>query len=146
MKTRSVKTTEADRQWWVVDMEGQTLGRAASRIATVLRGKHKATFTPHSDTGDFVVIVNADKFKLTGRKMQQKRYYRHQAGYIGNQKETTVPRLMISHPGEVVKKAVSGMLPKGPLGRRMLKKLKVYAAGEHPHTAQQPQTLDLSTI
>lgn len=146
MKTRSVKATEADRQWYVVDMEGQVLGRAASRIAAVLRGKHKPTFTPHSDTGDFVVVVNADKFKLTGRKMDQKRYYRHQEGYIGNLKETTVPRLMESHPGEVLKKAVYGMLPKGPLGRKMLKKLKVYPTGEHPHTAQQPQSLDLSTI
>jgi large subunit ribosomal protein L13 len=145
MKTVSVTAEQADRQWYIVDMEGQTLGRAASRIAKVLRGKHKATFTPHEDTGDFVIIINAEKFILTGRKMEQKRYYKH-TGTIGNMKETTVPRLLASKPNEVVRKAVAGMMPKNRLGRRMLKKLKVYAGPEHPHTAQQPQPLDLSVI
>ena len=145
MKTVSVKATEADRRWWVVDMEGQTLGRAASRIAAVLRGKHKPSYTAHEDTGDFVVVVNADKFVLTGNKREQKRYYHH-TGTIGGLKETTVDRLLVKKPGEVVKKAVAGMLPKNPLGRRMGRKLKVYAAATHPHEAQLPQPLDLKTI
>jgi large subunit ribosomal protein L13 len=145
MKTRSVTEEQAERQWWVVDMEGQTLGRAATRIAHVLRGKHKPTYTPHTDTGDFVVVLNADKFVLTGRKRDQKRYHHH-TGTIGGLKTTTVTRLQADKPGEVVRKAVAGMLPKNILGRRMLKKLKVYAGGEHPHEAQTPEALDLSTL
>ena len=145
MRTVSITAKQADRSWWVVDLEGMTLGRAATRIAKVLRGKHKPTYTPHEDTGDFVVVVNADKFVLTGRKMEQKRYYYH-TGTIGGLKETTVPRLMAKKPGEILRKAVAGMLPKNPLGKRMLRKLKVYAGPEHPHEAQQPEPLDLSVI
>lgn len=145
MKTVSITAKQADRRWWVVDLEGQTLGRAATRIAKVLRGKHKATYTPHEDTGDFVVVVNADKFVLTGRKVEQKRYYHH-TGTIGGLKETTVPRLMDKKPGEVLRRAVAGMMPKNPLGRRMLSKLKVYSGAKHPHVAQQPQALDLTKI
>lgn len=145
MKTVSVTSKQADRRWWVVDMEGQTLGRAATRIATVLRGKNKPSFTPHEDTGDFVVVINADKFVLTGRKTEKKRYHHH-TGTIGGLKTTTVPRLMAKKPGEIVRRAVSGMMPKNRLGRRMLKKLKVYTEAEHPHGAQQPQPLDLSKV
>lgn len=145
MKTVSITAKQADRRWWVVDMEGQTLGRAAARIASVLRGKHKPTYTPHEDTGDFVVIINADKFVLTGRKREQKKYYHH-TGTIGHLRETTVDRLVAEKPGEVVKKAIAGMLPKNPLGRRMLRKLKVYAGSDHTHEAQQPQPLDLSKV
>lgn len=145
MKTVSITSTDADRRWYVVDMDGQVLGRAASRIATVLRGKHKPTFTAHEDTGDFVIVVNADKFALTGKKRDQKRYYHH-TGTIGGLKETTVDRLVAEKPGDVVKRAVAGMLPKNPLGRRMLSKLKVYVGTDHPHTAQAPEALDLSKI
>ena len=145
MKTVSITSTDADRRWYVVDMDGQVLGRAASRIATVLRGKHKPTYTAHEDTGDFVIVVNADKFALTGNKREQKRYYHH-TGTIGGLKETTVDRLVAEKPGDVVKRAVAGMLPKNPLGRRMLSKLKVYVGTDHPHTAQAPEALDLSTI
>jgi large subunit ribosomal protein L13 len=143
MKTVSIKTTEAERKWYVVDMEGQTLGRAAARIAAVLRGKHKATFTPNADTGDFVIVLNADKFVLTGNKLLQKRYYNH-SGYMGGMKTTTVPRLKVEHPGEVIQRAVQGMLPRGPLGYKLLKKLKIYATGEHPHAAQTPEPLNLA--
>lgn len=145
MKTLSITAQQADRTWWIVDLEGQTLGRAATRIATVLRGKHKPTYTPHEDTGDFVVVINADKFVLTGRKREQKRYYHH-TGTIGGLKETTVDRLIVAKPGVILRKAVAGMLPKNILGRRMIKKLKVYAGPEHPHQAQQPQALDLKKI
>jgi large subunit ribosomal protein L13 len=143
MKTVSITSEQADRRWYIVDMDGQILGRAASRIATVLRGKNKPTYTPHQDTGDFVIVINADKFKLTGNKREQKRYYHH-TGTIGGLKETTVDRLVSEKPGDVVKRAVAGMLPKTPLGRRMLSKLKVYSDSEHPHTAQKPEALDLS--
>ena len=125
MKTASIKTTDADRRWWVVDLEGKTLGRAAARIAGVLRGKHKATFTPNADTGDFVVVVNAEKYELTGRKRDQKRYYNH-SGYLGGMKETTIPRMSVDAPGDVLRRAVQGMLPRGPLGYKLLKKLKIY--------------------
>ena len=145
MKTVSITSTQADRRWYVVDLDGQVLGRAATRIATVLRGKNKPTYTPHEDTGDFVVVINADKFKLTGKKRDQKRYYHH-TGTIGGLKETTVDRLVDEKPGDVVKRAVAGMMPKNPLGRRMLSKLKVYAGTDHPHTAQNPEALDLSKI
>ena len=145
MKTASISTDEADRKWWVVDHEGQTLGRAAARIAAVLRGKHKATYTPNADTGDFVVVVNADKFGVTGNKRDQKRYYNH-TGYMGGMKVTTMTRLAVEHPGDVVKRAVQGMLPGGPLGYKLLKKLKIYAGAEHPHIAQQPQRIDLAKV
>ncbi len=144
-KTFSAKPGEVERRWYVVDLEGQVLGRAASRIAMVLRGKHKPEFTPHVDTGDFVVVVNAAKVKLTGRKLDQKRYYRH-SGYIGNLKVRTARQLLANNPEELVRLAVRGMLPKNSLARRQLKKLKVYAGPEHRHEAQKPVPLDLETI
>lgn len=146
MYTRSTPVAEAiaNRQWWILDLEGQTLGRAATRIAHVLRGKHKASFTPHVDDGDYVVIVNAEKVELTGNKWSQKMYHRH-TGYVGGLKSISAEKLRDSKPEELIKKAVKGMLPRGPLGRAQLKKLKIYAGAEHPHAAQQPQTLDLTT-
>jgi large subunit ribosomal protein L13 len=145
MKTVSITTEQADHRWYVVDMEGQVLGRAATRIAKVLRGKHKPTFTPHSDTGDFIIVINADKFVLTGRKREQKRYYHH-TGTIGSLKETSVDRLVQEKPGTVVQRAVAGMLPKTKLGRSLINKLKVYTGDSHPHEAQQPVPLDLDTV
>jgi len=130
------------RQWFIADMEGQTLGRAATRIASVLRGKHKPTFLPHDDAGDFVVVVNADKIKLTGNKWDEKMYHHHSL-YPGGLKSFTAKEMLERHPTELVKQAVWGMIPKGPLGRRLFKKLKVYAGTEHPHAAQQPRKLDL---
>ena len=135
----------ADRKWWVVDLDGQTLGRAATRIAHVLRGKHKPSYTPHVDDGDYVVVLNAEKVKLTGRKETDKKYYRH-TGYIGGIKETSVEEVRATHPERIIQKAVKGMLPRGPLGRAQLKKLKIYVGTDHPHTAQVPQVLDLSTL
>lgn len=128
------------RTWYVADVSGKTLGRAATRIAAVLRGKHKATFTRHADAGDFVVVVNADKVKLTGRKWDDKTYYDHSL-FPGGVRAQSARQLLQRHPTDLVKRAVWGMLPKGPLGRRIYKKLKVYAGGEHPHIAQQPQPL-----
>ena len=147
MKTVSTNPKEALRQrrWWVVDMEGQVLGRAASRIARVLQGKHRGTYTPHVDDGDFVIVVNADKFVLTGRKREQKRYYRH-SGYPGGLRQDTVDHLEAKRPGEVVRRAVAGMLPKNKLGRRMIRKLKVYVGPDHPHAAQQPEPLNVSEV
>ncbi len=143
MKTYMQKAGELDHRWHVVDADGAVLGRLASRIAQVIRGKHKPTFTPHMDGGDFVVVVNAEKVRLTGRKMEQKRYFRH-TGYIGNEKFVPVAKMLQSHPERVIEKAVFGMLPKGTLGRQVLrKKLKVYAGPGHPHAAQQPTPLDL---
>lgn len=142
MKTVSIKPEDANREWWVVDLDSKVLGRAAARVATVLRGKHKPTFTPHTDTGDFVVIVNADKVRLTGRKLDQKMYYRH-SGYMGGLKSISAGKLLQKRPEEVFRHAVKGMLPRGPLGRKMLRKLKVYAGAEHPHEAQQPKPLAL---
>ena len=133
---------QADRKWWVVDLEGKTLGRAATRIAHVLRGKHKPTFTPHQDCGDFVVVLNADKLVLTGNKMQNKQYHHH-TGYFGGLVSIPADKLLAKHPDRLVESAVWGMLPKGPLGRRIIKKLKIYSSGTHDHQAQQPQTLDL---
>jgi large subunit ribosomal protein L13 len=130
------------REWWVVDLEGQMLGRAATRIASVLRGKHKPNFTPNVDGGDFVVCLNADKVKLTGQKLQKK-LYRHHTKYIGGLRETTAAKLLAEHPDRVVERAVWGMLPKGPLGRRMIKKLKVYRGADHAHAAQKPRPLEL---
>ncbi len=125
----------------MVDANDKVLGRIATRVATLLRGKHKPSFTPHVDGGDFVIVVNARHVKLTGRKLEQKKYYRH-SGYPGGIREVTVGRMLERHPERVVEKAVRGMLPKGPLGRRMLRKLKVYAEAEHPHQAQKPQPLE----
>ena len=129
-----------ERKWYVVDAERCTLGRLSSQIASVLRGKNKPVFTPHVDTGDYVIIVNADKVKVTGKKMEQKIYYNH-SDYVGGMRETTLKELMAKKPEMVIELAVKGMLPKGPLGRQMLKKLHVYAGAEHPHAAQKPEVL-----
>ncbi|MDG2141372.1 MAG: 50S ribosomal protein L13 [Gammaproteobacteria bacterium] len=142
MKTFSAKSAEIDPNWLIVDAEGQTLGRMATAIATRLRGKHKAEFTPHVDTGDYVVVVNADKVRVTGNKSKDKMYYSH-SGYPGGLKSIPFEKLIDKSPEKVVKLAVKGMLPKTPLGRSMFKKLKVYAGAEHPHGAQQPQALQL---
>jgi len=142
MRTYVPKAAEVQRDWYVVDAAGKTLGRLAARIATILRGKHKVTFTPYMDVGDFVIVVNAGKVVLTGRKRQQKVYYRH-SGYIGGLKEIPFERMIASHPERVIRLAVRGMLPHNRLGRAMLRKLKVYAGPEHPHQAQQPKPLDL---
>ena len=135
----------ANRKWFVVDLEGQPLGRAAAKIAHVLRGKHTPSFTPHIDDGDFVVVINVEKVKLTGRKWTQKVYYRH-TGFPGGLKSATAEQLNQRHPDELLRLAVKGMLPSGPLGRAQIKKMKMYTGGEHPHGAQQPVKLDLSTL
>jgi len=140
MKTFFAKPNEVPRNWILVDLEGQTLGRVATQIATILRGKHKPEFTPHIDTGDFVVAINADKVRLTGHKLDDKYYHRH-SGYMGSLKSVSAKDLLKSSPEDVVRFAVRGMLPKTSLGRKLLKKLKVYATAEHPHAAQQPQPL-----
>lgn len=142
MATSYPKPAEIDRQWWVVDLAGATLGRAATQIATLLRGKHKPIFTPHLDAGDFVVVVNADKVKLSGRKLDQKEYHRF-TGFIGNMKHMTARELLEKKPEEMIKQAVRRMLPRNSLGRTTFKKLKVYAGEEHPHKAQNPQTYEL---
>ena len=142
MKTFSAKSAEIDQNWLIVDAEGQTLGRMATAIATRLRGKHKAEFTPHVDTGDYVVVVNAGKVRVTGNKSKDKMYYSH-SGYPGGLKSIPFEKLIDKSPEKVVKLAVKGMLPKTPLGRSMFKKLKVYAGAGHPHGAQQPQALQL---
>ena len=129
-----------ERKWYIVDAEGCTLGRLASGVASVLRGKNKPQFTPHVDTGDYVIIVNADKVKVTGKKMDQKIYYHH-SDYVGGMKETTLKEMMAKKPEKVVELAVKGMLPKGPLGREMYKKLFVYAGPDHKHAAQKPEVL-----
>ena len=142
MKTHVVKQDDIQREWYLVDAEGQTLGRLASKIAQVLRGKHKPIFSPHNDSGDFVVVVNADKIQVTGNKMDQKIYYRH-SGYIGGLKERTMREQLRRHPDRIITQAVKGMLPHNRLGRKIIKKLKVYAGPEHPHQAQQPKALEL---
>ncbi|MEM7151698.1 MAG: 50S ribosomal protein L13 [Myxococcota bacterium] len=142
MATSYPKPAEIDRQWWVVDLAGATLGRAATQIATLLRGKHKPIFTPHLDAGDFVVVVNADKVKLSGRKLDQKEYHRF-TGFIGNMKHMTARELLEKKPEEIIKQAVRRMLPRNSLGRTTFKKLKVYAGEDHPHKAQNPQTYEL---
>lgn len=142
MKTFSAKPQEIEREWLVVDAEGQTLGRLATRIATILRGKHKPIYTPHVDCGDYVVVVNAGKVHVTGQKLDQKIYYRH-SGYPGGLKQINLRRQLERHPERVIEAAVRGMLPKNRLGRKMFKKLKVYAGPAHPHQAQQPRSLDL---
>jgi large subunit ribosomal protein L13 len=143
--TRSLTTEEAraGRKWFVVDAEDQVLGRLATRIATVLRGKHRPTFTPHVDCGDFVVVLNAKNIKLTGNKATDKRYYRH-SGFPGGIYSRTAAEILERQPEEIIRKAVVGMLPKNRLGRQLAKKLKIYAGTEHPHEAQQPQTLEVS--
>ena len=140
MKSYMARKLEVPRQWYLVDAQGKVLGRLASRVAMILRGKTKATFTPHTDAGDFVVVVNAAQVMLTGRKLDQKCYYRH-SGYPGGLKTTTARQMLQRKPEEILRHAVRGMLPKNSLGRSLLKKLKIYAGGEHPHQAQQPVSL-----
>ncbi|MHB8067169.1 MAG: 50S ribosomal protein L13 [Desulfobaccales bacterium] len=141
MKSYMARKFEVPRQWYVVDAQGKVLGRLATRVAMILRGKNKPTFTPHADTGDFVVVVNAAQVMLTGRKLDQKCYYRH-SGYPGGLKTTTARQLLERKPEEILRHAVRGMLPRNSLGRSLLKKLKIYAGGEHPHQAQQPVSLN----
>ena len=142
MKTFSAKPHEVKRDWFVVDATDKVLGRLATEIARRLRGKHKPEFTPHGDTGDYVVVVNVEKLRVTGAKAEQKVYYRH-SGYPGGIYEDTFAKLQQRAPVRVLEKAVKGMLPKGPLGYAMIKKLKVYAGGDHPHVAQQPKSLEI---
>ncbi len=141
-KTYVAKPGEVERVWYVVDAADRTLGRLATRIASVLRGKHKPQYTPHEDVGDFVIVVNAEKIKVTGNKLDQKKYYWH-TGYPGGIREITLRRQLALHPERVIEHAVKGMLPRGPLGRRQLKKMKVYSGPEHPHEGQQPKPLVL---
>ena len=140
MNTFMASPATIDRKWYVVDAEGMTLGRLASEVAKILRGKNKPIFTPHMDTGDYVIIVNAEKVKVTGKKLDQKIYYHH-SGYVGGLKETTLKEKLARKPEQVIELAVKGMLPKGPLGRQMYRKLFVYAGPEHRHAAQKPETL-----
>jgi large subunit ribosomal protein L13 len=143
MKTFSATPKDIQRRWYVVDADGVVLGRLASKIAEIIRGKHKPSYTPHIDTGDNVIVVNAAKVRLTGRKMEQKRYFRH-TGYMGHERFTPVATMLAKHPERVIEKAVHGMLPKTALGRQKLRlKLRVYAGPEHPHVAQQPVVLNL---
>ena len=142
MKTLSAKPAEVQHDWYVVDASGKTLGRLATEIARRLRGKHKTSYTPHVDTGDYIVVINAEEITVTGKKAQDKKYYRH-TGFPGGIRETNFEKLIAHKPEAVLEKAVNGMLPKGPLGYAMIKKMKVYAGTEHPHTAQQPQVLDI---
>jgi large subunit ribosomal protein L13 len=140
MKTYSAKPTEVERKWYIVDAQGCVLGRLASFVAVHLRGKHKPIYTPHVDTGDHIVVINAEKIALTGKKWDEKLYHRH-SGYMGGLKSMTAKQLLEKRPEDLVTRAVRGMLPKNRLGRNMLKKLKVYAGSEHPHVAQKPETL-----
>lgn len=141
MKTYWTKEEDVERNWFVVDAEGQTLGRLASQIAAVLRGKHKPIYNPSVDTGDYVIVVNAEKIHTTGQRMDQKKYYRH-SGYIGGMTVRTLREQLEKNPERVIQSAVKGMLPKNVLGRKMIRKLKVYAGPEHPHGAQQPEPLE----
>lgn len=142
MKTFMASPATIDRKWYVVDAEGKTLGRLASEVAKVLRGKNKPIFTPHIDTGDYVIVVNAEKIKVTGKKLDQKVYYNH-SDYVGGMKETTLREKMAKKPEDVIYLAVKGMLPKGPLGREMITKLHVYAGADHKHQAQKPEVLEI---
>ncbi|GGO06441.1 50S ribosomal protein L13 [Microbispora rosea subsp. aerata] len=145
MRTFSPKPNDVERQWYVIDATDVVLGRLASQVATLLRGKHKPIFAPHVDTGDFVIVINADKIALSGNKLEQKRAYRH-SGYPGGLRSVTYGELMEKRPERAVEKAVRGMLPKNALGRKMAKKLKVYAGAEHPHQAQQPVPFQITQI
>lgn len=142
MKTFSAKNEDIKRSWYIVDAAGKTLGRLASQVAHRLRGKHKPEFTPHVDTGDYIIIINAEKVNLTGNKVNDKVYYHH-TGYPGGIKDINFEKLNKQHPNRPLEKAIKGMLPKGPLGRDMFRKLKVYAGTEHPHAAQQPEVLEV---
>ena len=143
MKTFSAKPAEVHRDWYVVDATGKTLGRLSTEIARRLRGKHKPEYTPHTDTGDYIVVVNAEKIRVTGNKMKDKIYYHH-TGYIGNLKSITLEKLLQKAPERVIEKAVKGMMPRGPLGRQMFSKLRVFAGPEHSHAAQQPIPLEVN--
>ncbi|MBN2034166.1 MAG: 50S ribosomal protein L13 [Deltaproteobacteria bacterium] len=142
MKSFVAKEREIDKKWYLVDAENKILGRLASQIATRLRGKHKPIFTPHADTGDFIIVINADKISMTGAKHDQKVYYHH-SGYVGGLKEITAEKLLTRKPERIIRSAVKGMLPKNSLGRRQLKKLKIYTGSEHPHEAQKPEKLEI---
>ena len=142
MKSFMASPATIDRKWYVVDAEGQTLGRLSSEIAKILRGKNKPTYTPHIDTGDNVIVVNAEKIKVTGKKLDQKIYYNH-SDFPGGMRETTLKEMLAKKPEDVITLAVKGMLPKGPLGRSMITKLHVYAGAEHPHAAQKPEVLEI---
>ncbi|MDJ0750140.1 MAG: 50S ribosomal protein L13 [Woeseiaceae bacterium] len=143
MKTFSAKPAEVRRDWYVVDATGKTLGRLSTEIARRLRGKHKPEYTPHVDTGDYIVVVNAEKIRVTGNKLKDKIYHHH-TGYIGNLKSVPLDKLLDEHPERALEKAVKGMLPRGPLGRQMFSKLRVFAGPEHKHTAQQPIPLEVN--
>jgi large subunit ribosomal protein L13 len=142
MKTFNTKPSDIKRKWYVVNAEGKTLGRLASSVATVLIGKHKVTYSPHLDTGDFVIVLNASKVRVTGKKLEQKNYYHH-SGYPGGMKVTQLKTQLEKHPDRVIKSAVWGMLPHGRLGREIVKKLKIYGGADHPHLAQKPKTLEV---
>lgn len=142
MKTAFVTPLTADRKWYLIDAEGKPLGRVAAKVASMLRGKHKPTFTPSQETGDFIVVINADKISVSGRKYQDKMYYHH-SGYPGGLKEYPFCKLIARKPAEPLERAVYGMLPKGPLGRKLYNNAKIYAGSEHPHAAQQPVTIEL---
>ncbi|MFB0547242.1 MAG: 50S ribosomal protein L13 [Anaerolineae bacterium] len=142
MKTYTLKPEEIAREWYVIDAEGKILGRLASEIAKILKGKHKPIYTPHIDSGDYVIVINADKVRVTGKKLEQKIYYRH-SGYPGGLKGICLAEQLEKHPTRVLKAAVRGMLPKNRLGRAMIKKLKIYAGDSHPHQAQQPKVLEI---
>ena len=142
MKTVFVKPAAVERKWVLIDAQDQILGRVAAKAAALLRGKEKAVFAPHQEVGDFVVVVNADKIRLTGRKAEQKQYYRH-SGYVGGLKTLSFAQLVHRHPRAPLEKAIQGMLPKGPLGRKLLKNVKVYAGGVHPHAAQHPEPIQV---
>jgi large subunit ribosomal protein L13 len=144
MKTYQATAQDRERDWYVVDAEGKTLGRLATQIAAVLRGKRKPTYTPHVDVGDFVVVVNAEKIEVTGKKREDKLYWRH-SGYIGSIRSQSLGDLLSKRPEEVIRRAVKGMLPRNPLGRQQLRKLKVYAGPDHPHQAQKPEQLEIET-
>ena len=142
MKTYVPKAEDIERRWWIVDAADRPLGRLASQVAAVLRGKHKPMYTPHLDTGDHVVVVNASQVKLTGRKAEQKEYFRH-SGYMGGERFIPFKRMLATHPERVIEMAVKGMMPKNALGKNMVKKLKVYADAKHPHQGQKPEPLDI---
>ncbi len=142
MKTMMAKESQIERKWYIVDAEGKILGRLATEVARILKGKHKPTYTPHVDTGDYVIIINAEKIKVTGKKESQK-LYRHHTGYVGGLKEISYKTMMEKHPERILKHAVKGMLPKNILGRQMMKKLKIYVGPEHKNDAQRPEVLDI---
>lgn len=142
MKTFSAKPADVVHEWFVINAEGKTLGRLATEVAKRLRGKHKAEYTPHVDTGDYIIVINAEKIRVTGNKMQQKIYYKH-TGYVGHLKQTSLEKMLESHPERVLEFAVKGMLPKNALGRDMIRKLKIFIGPEHTHAAQQPKVLDI---